>query len=642
MFLRKRAVQKKITEEFLSEKDVHYFNEGTARRAYTRLGAHLLPGRRVHFCVWAPAARKVCVIGDFNNWQADQLALHPVGVSGLWAGIADGAYEGQAYKYRITAADGTATDKADPYAFAAEAPPRTASIICDLSYDWGDDAWMQTRAAQQHMDAPISIYEVHLASWRRDENNQPLSYLELAQVLPAYVKKLGFTHVELMPVMEHPFDGSWGYQVTGYFAPSRRQGTPQDFMQLIDSLHAAGIGVILDWVPSHFAVDGHGLAQFDGTALYEHALPQQGFHPDWGSFVFNYGRNEVRSFLISNAIFWLDKYHIDALRVDAVASMLYLDYSRKEGEWIPNRHGGRENLEAISLMRDLNTAAYAEYPDTQMMAEESTAWPGVSRPAHLGGLGFGFKWDMGWMNDTLRYFSHDSVHRSFHHNDITFRGLYAFHENYILPLSHDEVVHGKGSLLSKMSGTDDWQKFANLRCLYALMYAQPGKKLLFMGAEIGQWREWSHMQSLDWHLLEYTRHRQLQTVLQKLNETYRTEKALHLDCTADAFRWIEAGDYAQSIISFTRSNADETVLAIFNFTPVCRHDYDIGVPVAGVWQEILNTDSLQYGGSGIVNETPLPSRDAPTHGCDQRITLTLPPLAGVYLKLVKQPLQKGS
>lgn len=633
MFLRKRAAEKKAKETFLRETDLHYFNEGTARRAYERLGAHILPGKRVHFCVWAPAARAVSVIGDFNGWQKGRHVLQPAGVSGLWAGIAEGAYEGHAYKYCITAHDGTELEKADPFSFATEEPPRTASVICDLSYDWRDAEWMRNRHKKQHIDAPISIYEVHLGSWRRGDQNRQLSYLELAAELPAYVKNLGFTHVELMPVMEHPFEGSWGYQVTGYYAPSRRLGTPQDFMQLVDSLHDAGIGVILDWVPSHFAVDAHGLSRFNGTALYEHALPQQGFHPDWGSYVFNYGRNEVRSFLISNALFWMDKYHIDALRVDAVASMLYLDYSRKESEWIPNRYGGRENLDAITFLRDLNTAVYAEYPDTQVIAEESTAWPGVSHPAHLGGLGFGFKWDMGWMNDTLRYFRHDPVHRAFHHNDITFRGLYAFHENYVLPLSHDEVVHGKGSLLSRMAGADDWQKFAHLRCLYALMYAQPGKKLLFMGADIAQWREWNHTQSLDWHLLAYAPHRQVQDLLRDLNHFYCTEAALHLDCRPEGFRWIEAGDYAQSVISFVRMQDGEMILAVFNLTPVCRENYHIGVPAAGTWQEILNTDSSRYGGSNIVNPVALKSFEEPIHGCAQRITLTLPPLGATYLKL---------
>lgn len=632
MFLRKRTADKKNNQTFLHPEDLHYFNEGTARRAYDTLGAHILPGKQVHFCVWAPAARSVSVIGDFNHWQAGVHTLQPVGTSGLWAGVVQGAFEGHAYKYAITAQDGTSLEKADPFAFAAEEPPRTASLICDLSYDWRDSTWMRTRHEKQHINAPMSIYEVHPGSWRRAAENRPLTYLELAEELPAYVKNLGFTHVELMPVMEHPFDGSWGYQVTGYYAPTRRFGAPQDFMQLIDSLHDAGIGVILDWVPSHFAVDAHGLSRFNGTALYEHALPQQGFHPDWGSFVFNYGRNEVRSFLISNALFWMDKYHIDTLRVDAVASMLYLDYSRKEGEWVPNRYGGRENIEAIDFLRDLNTAVYAEYPDAQVIAEESTAWPGVSHPAHLGGLGFGYKWDMGWMNDTLRYFRHDPVHRAFHHNDITFRGLYAFHENYILPLSHDEVVHGKGSLLSKMSGVDDWQKFAHLRCLYALMYAQPGKKLLFMGAEIGQWQEWNHTQSLDWHLLEYLPHQQVQKLIGHLNRIYRTEPALQQDCNPESFRWIEAGDYAQSVISFARMQNDDMVIAVFNFTPVSRHHYHLGVPAAGAWQEILNTDSQDYGGSGIINAQEVQSLAQPLHGCDQRIAVTLPPLGAVYLK----------
>lgn len=633
MFLRKSPAKDIKPAPFLRAEDLHYFNEGHARRAYDRLGAHRQSEGGVHFCVWAPGARSVSVIGDFNDWHGGQDTLQPAGVSGLWAGNIARAREGHAYKYRITAHDRSVHEKADPYAFAAEAAPCTASIICDLSYDWRDDKWMDSRASKQHIDAPMSIYEVHLGSWRRGDNNRPLTYLELAEQLPAYVRDMGFTHVELMPVMDHPFEGSWGYQVTGYFTPSARLGTPHDFMQLIDSLHDAGIGVILDWVPSHFAVDAHGLSQFNGTALYEHAHPQQGFHPDWGSYVFNYGRNEVRSFLISNALFWLDKYHIDALRVDAVASMLYLDYSREEGDWIPNRHGGRENLEAIDFMRDLNTAIYAEYPDTQVIAEESTAWPGVSRPAHTGGLGFGFKWDMGWMNDTLRYFRRDAVHRSHHHNDVTFRGLYAFHENYVLPLSHDEVVHGKGSLLSKMSGADDWQKFANLRCLYALMYAQPGKKLLFMGAEIAQWSEWNHNHSLDWHLLQYGRHQQIQALVRTLNNIYQSQSALHGDCRADGFRWIEANDHAQSVMSFSRTTDKEIIVAVFNFTPVRRDAYEIGTPVHGTWHEILNTDSEAYGGSGAINARAMKSKKDPLHGCPARIGITLPPLGAAYFKL---------
>lgn len=635
MFLRKRAAKDITPPAFLQDDDIYYFNEGRARRAYNSLGAHVLPQGGVHFCVWAPDARAVSVVGDFNYWQGGDVILKPVGMSGLWAGTCAQAREGQTYKFRITAPDGRILEKADPYAFAAEAPPRTASVICDLSYDWRDAEWMRKRKNRQHIHAPMSIYEVHLGSWRRGADNTPLSYLELAQQLPAYVRDMGFTHVEMMPVMEHPFDGSWGYQLTGYYAPSARQGTPHDFMQLIDSLHDAGIGVILDWVPSHFAVDEHGLARFAGNALYEHVMPQQGFHPDWGSYIFNYGRNEVRSFLISNALFWLDKYHIDALRVDAVASMLYLDYSRKAGEWIPNRYGGRENLDAIEFMRELNTAVYAEYPDAQVIAEESTAWPGVSRPVHLGGLGFGFKWDMGWMNDTLRYFSRDPVHRAYHHNDVTFRGLYAFHENYVLPLSHDEVVHGKGSLLGKMSGADDWQKFANLRCLYAWMYGQPGKKLLFMGGEIAQWNEWNHNQSLDWHLLQYDRHQQIQSLVRDLNKLYSGQPALHHDCKPEGFRWIDANDHTQSVLSIARTNGKDTILAIFNFTPTRHEGYEIGVPAGGEWKEILNTDAHQYGGSGAVNAQNIQSAEMAMHGCAHRICITLPPLGAAFFKLAR-------
>ena len=482
-----------------------------------------------YFAVWAPDARKVSVIGDFNGWNRTSHPLQPRGQSGIWEGFVPGVGKGALYKYHIKSRyRGYKVDKADPFGFYHETPPKTASIVWDIGYNWGDKEWLEKRHGHNALDAPMAIYEVHLGSWRRvpEEDNRPLTYRELAPQLAEYVKQMGFTHVEFLPVMEHPFFGSWGYQTTGYFAPTSRYGTPQDFMFLIDYLHQHDIGVILDWVPSHFPTDEHGLGFFDGTHLYEHAYPQKGFHPDWSSYIFNYGRNEVQSFLLSSALFWLDKYHVDGLRVDAVASMLYLDYSRKNGEWMPNKYGGRENLEAIAFLRRFNEEVYKNYPDVQTIAEESTAWPMVSRPTYVGGLGFGMKWDMGWMHDTLEYITKDPIYRKYHHNELTFRMLYAFTENFVLPLSHDEVVHGKGSLLGKMPG-DDWQKFANLRLLLGYMYAQPGKKLLFMGAELGQWQEWHHDESLDWHLLEYQRHAGIKKWVEDLNRLYRSEPALY-------------------------------------------------------------------------------------------------------------------
>ncbi len=621
-------------QSLLTKDDVFYFNEGRFFRMFEKLGAHVMAGGGVHFAVWAPNAKSVSVIGDFNGWDRERHYLHPVESSGIWAGIVPEALEGQAYKYFIQSHNGYKVEKADPVAFCAETPPHTASVIRDLSYEWNDHEWMRSRPEVQSLDAPMSIYEVHLGSWRRktDDNNRPLSYTEMADELVTYVKDRGYTHVELMPIMEHPFGGSWGYQITGYFAPTRRYGEPQELMLLIDKMHQAGIGVILDWVPSHFPGDEHGLAYFDGTHLYEHADPRQGFHPDWQSYIFNYGRREVRSFLISNAVFWMEKYHIDGLRVDAVASMLYLDYSRKEGEWIPNHQGGRENFEAIHFLRDLNETVYGNFPGVQMIAEESTSWSMVSRPTTMGGLGFGLKWDMGWMHDTLEYFKHDPVHRQYHHGELTFRAIYAFHENFVLSLSHDEVVHGKGSLIRKMPG-DDWQKFANLRLLFAYMYALPGKKLNFMGSEFAQWEEWNHDKSLDWHLSGFERHGQIMQLITDLNRVYREEKALHVDCDPSGFEWIDNIDSAQSVLSFIRKGRNgEKMLCVFNFTPVPRMDYWVGVPEGGRWDVVLNSDYPGYGGSGEGGQAGANAVPAFQHGRPYALKLNLPPLGGVFLK----------
>ncbi len=621
---------------FFGEQDLYLFNEGNHARLYEKMGAQPVVEKGIEgtrFSVWAPDAESVAVTGDFNRWDPKANPLHPVGRSGIWSGFVAGVGPGALYKYRLRSRHHRQIlEKADPFAFAAECPPRSASQVWDLSYRWEDEAWMRGRGARQSLQAPISVYEVHLGSWRRDASG-PLSYRRLAEELVAYVRELGFTHVEFLPVMEHPFTGSWGYQVTGYFAATRRYGDPQDLMFLIDRLHQAGIGVILDWVPSHFPGDAHGLANFDGSALYEHADPRQGLHPDWDSQIFNYGRNEVRSFLLSGAHFWLDRYHADALRVDAVASMLYLDYSRQEGEWIPNRYGGRENLEAIDFLRRLNETVYVHYPDVQMIAEESTDWPMVSRPTAVGGLGFGMKWDMGWMHDSLRYFRQDPVHRKYHHQDLTFRMLYAFHENFMLPLSHDEVVHGKGSLLAKMPG-DDWQKFANLRLLLGWMYAQPGKKLLFMGGEFGQRREWDHDGALEWHLLQYGPHRGLQRWVKDLNGLYRREAACHgWDCDGRGFEWVDCHDADQSVVSLIRrAPGAAPILAVANFTPVPRLKYRVGVPQGGAWLELLNGDAREYGGSGLGNlgralASPQPAQDRPAS-----LELTLPPLAVMFFR----------
>ncbi|MFC1937817.1 1,4-alpha-glucan branching protein GlgB [Chloroflexota bacterium] len=624
----------------LTEDDLYLFNEGSQFRLYEKLGAHPLTinGQEgTYFAVWAPDARQVSVMGDFNGWDRDRHPLQPRGHSGIWGGFVPGAGKGTLYKYHIASRyKGYRIDKADPLAARNEISPKTASVVWDTEYSWGDGEWMKKRRERNGIDNPIAIYEVHPGSWRRvsEEGNRSLSYRELAFQLADYVQQMGFTHVEFLPVMEHPFFGSWGYQTTGYFAPTSRYGTPQDFMYLIDCLHQRGIGVILDWVPSHFPNDGHGLGFFDGTHLYEHADPRKGFHPDWKSYIFNYERPEVQSFLISSALFWLEKYHADGLRVDAVASMLYLDYSRKEGEWIPNKYGGRENLEAIAFLRRLNEETYKNHPDVQIFAEESTAWPMVSRPTYLGGLGFGMKWDMGWMHDTLLYMSREPVYRKYHHNNLTFRMLYAFNENFVLPLSHDEVVHGKGSLLGKMPG-DDWQKFANLRLLLGYMYAQPGKKLLFMGAELGQWREWQHDGSLDWHFLEYQRHAEIQKWVQAVNQLYRSEPALYeLDCERAGFEWIDANDALQSAISFIRKgkSTDDIVLIVCNFTPISRFAYKVGVPRGGFWKELLNSDAREYGGSGQDNPKSLRALKVSTHGRPYSLEITLPQLSIVYFK----------
>jgi 1,4-alpha-glucan branching enzyme len=617
----------------LTELDIYHFREGSYVRAWEKLGAHAAPGG-THFAVWAPNARAVSVIGDFNGWRPGEQPLAPrPDSSGIWEGRLAGIGPGTLYKYHLTHAAGVA-EKADPYAFCTEEPPRTASRVWDLGYAWQDEAWQRQRARANALSAPWSIYEMHLGSWRRvpEAGNRFLSYRELAPLLADYVTELGFTHVELLPVMEHPFYGSWGYQVTGYFAPSARFGTPQDLMFLIDYLHGRNIGVILDWVPSHFPADAHGLAHFDGTHLYEHADPRQGFHPEWNSSIFNYGRAEVRNFLASSALFWLEMYHADALRVDAVASMLYLDYGRRAGEWIPNRFGGHENLEAVEFLKQLNLAVYRDQPGTQTIAEESTAWPLVSRPTYLGGLGFGLKWNMGWMHDTLDYFRQDPVHRKYHHSRLTFSIWYAFSENFVLPLSHDEVVHGKGSLLGKMPG-DEWQQFASLRLLYGYMWGHPGKKLLFMGGELGQRREWQHEASLEWHVLGYPLHSGVQRWVRDLNRLYRASPALHeLDFGEAGFQWVDCDDADVSVIAFLRrSVSGALVLVVCNFTPVPRMDYRLGVPHAGRWDERLNSDAADYGGSGQGNLGALSTEPFPAHGQAQSLNLRLPPLAAVLL-----------
>jgi 1,4-alpha-glucan branching enzyme len=632
----------------LSDRDLYLFNEGSHLRLYEHLGCHLgeHEGRiGGWFSVWAPDAEKVSVIGSFNGWTPDSHRLSPRAQSGIWEGFIPDIHVGDTYKFHIESRfHRYRIDKADPFAFHAETPPHTGSKVWDLSYTWNDSRWMSDRASRNSVHAPMSIYEVHLGSWRRipEEMSRSLSYREIAEPLADYVLKMGFTHVEFLPLTEHPFFGSWGYQTTGYFAATSRYGTPQELMFLIDHLHQRGIGVILDWVPSHFPTDDWALGFFDGTHLYEHSDPRLGIHKDWDSYVFNYGRHEVRSFLLSSAMFWLDRYHMDGLRVDAVASMLYLDYSRKEGEWIPNAYGGRENIDAVEFLRRFNTEVYKTYADTQTIAEESTSWPGVSRPTYLGGLGFGMKWDMGWMNDTLKYMNLDPVHRKYHHNQLTFRMIYAFQENFVLPLSHDEVVHGKSSILGRMPG-DLWQKFANLRLLLAYQYAQPGKKLLFMGTEFGQWSEWSHDNSLDWHLLELSSHHEVQRWVTDLNQAYRNERSLHeLDCDPNGFEWIDCNDADQSMLAFLRKPGDgtEAILVVLNFTPVPRLDYRVGVPWAGEWKEILNSDAKTYGGAEFGNLGKTVSEPTAMHGRPHSVTLTVPPLGAIFLKGTIEGLSK--
>ena len=630
----------------LTDQDIYLFREGTHFRAYEKLGAHPVAveaaaggegNAGTYFAVWAPNARRVAVVGDFNGWRpdADPLAPRPDD-SGIWAGFIPGVKHGALYKYHIESHHrGYTVQKSDPYAFRCETPPRTASVVWDLSYHWGDADWMRTRARANALDAPMSVYEVHIGSWRRvpQEHNRPLTYRELAHQLGDYVAAMGFTHVEFMPVMEHPFYGSWGYQVTGFFAPTSRYGTPQDFMYLVDHLHQRGIGVILDWVPSHFPTDEHGLAFFDGTHLYEHEDPRLGFHPEWNSSIFNYGRAEVRNFLGSSALFWLEQYHVDGLRVDAVASMLYLDYARNPGEWIPNKYGGHENLEAVEFLKNLNLAVYRDHPDTQTIAEESTAWPSVSRPVYLGGLGFGLKWNMGWMHDTLKYFQTNPIYRKYEHNTLTFSLLYAFTENFTLPMSHDEVVHGKGSLIGKMSG-DEWQQFASLRLLFGYMWGHAGKKLLFMGGEFGQKREWTHEEGLEWFVLQYPLHDGVKRWLHDLNHFYRETPALYqIDFSGDGFEWIDCNDTESSTLTFLRKGKSphDMVLVVCNFTPVLRDNFMVGVPRGGQWRERLNSDARDYGGGGIGNFGMVEAAPLPAHGRLHSLTLRLPPLATLFL-----------
>lgn len=618
----------------ITDYDIYLFKEGSHCRLYEKLGAHPLEGG-VYFAVWAPSARYVSVIGSFNSWDrgVNPLKLREDG-SGIWEGFVEKARVGDLYKYFVVSKSGYEAEKADPFGFFYETPPKTASIVWDLSYQWKDQEWMKERHKKNALDAPWLVYEVHLGSWKK-KGWESLSYRELAKELVEYIKEMGFTHVEFLPVMEHPFYGSWGYQVTGYFAPTSRYGTPQDFMYLIDRLHQEGIGVILDWVPSHFPTDGHALAYFDGTHLYEYEDFRKRYHPDWNSYIFDYSKPEVRSFLLSSAHFWLDRYHADGLRVDAVASMLYLDYSRKPGEWVPNIYGGKENLEAIEFIRKLNECLYRDFPDIQTIAEESTAWPMVTKPTYLGGLGFGMKWNMGWMHDTLFYFSKDPIHRKYHQDKLTFSLWYAFSENFVLVLSHDEVVHGKGSLINKMP-KDWWQKFANLRLLLTYMYAHPGKKLLFMGGEFGQWDEWNHDRGLDWFLLEHSTHRGVQKLVRDLNRVVKENPALYeLDFSHEGFEWIDFSDTDQSVISFLRKDRSgkNILLSVFNFTPVPRYNYRIGVPYRGFWKKIINSDALEYGGSGHGDTEGVHTEDVPFHGRPYSICLTLPPLAGLYFTI---------
>jgi len=631
-----------IEHELLTPYDIHLFREGKHFQLYEKLGSHpiQLNGEEgTHFAVWAPNAKQVHVIGDFNQWRNDS---HPLRLrsddSGIWEGFIPGLARGALYKYHIESRThaGYSMEKGDPFALLWEIPPRTASVVWELKHSWDDKEWMKDRSKKNSLDSPFAIYEIHLGSWKRvpEDNHRWLTYRELAKDLPVYLEEMEYTHVEFMPVMEHPYSRSWGYQTLGYFAPTSRFGIPEDFMHLVEELHKKGFGVILDWVPSHFPSDAYGLAYYDGSHLFEYSDPQKRHHPDWKSFIFDFGKSEVRSFLASSAVFWLNKYHADGLRVDGVASMLYLDYSRKRGEWAPNMHGGRENLEALSFIKELNKAAYLAQPGVQMIAEESTAWPMVSRPTYVGGLGFGMKWNMGWMHDSLEYFANDPVYRKHHHDQLTFSLWYAFLENFILPLSHDEVVYGKRSLLDKMPG-DTWQKFANLRLLYGYMYGHPGKKLLFMGGDFGQRSEWDFERGLDWDLLEQEPHRRLQQWVRDLNKTYRTEEALHrLDFERSGFEWVDTKDWEKSIISFVRKEKtrQSQVLVVLNFTPLPRMNYRLGVSGSEYWKEILNSDAVEYGGSGQGNLGGVSTDAHAFHGKEHSIRITLPPLGALFFK----------
>ena len=628
------------THSLLTDFDLYLFNEGTHVRIYDKLGAHVVTvdgTSGVVFGVWAPNADAVSVVGDFNEWDPDATPLKSRQSSGIWEGFVPGLAHGALYKYSIKPRfSAHRIDKADPLGFAAELRPRTASVVWDLSkYQWADHGWISRRGGAQAFDAPISMYEVHLGSWKRvPDTNGFLTYVDLGHQLADYCQMMGYTHVGLLPISEHPFDPSWGYQTVGYYAPTSRFGSPDDFRAFVDILHQAGIGVLLDWVPAHFPRDAHGLANFDGTALYEHADPRQGEHPDWGTKVFNYGRNEVRSFLISNAVYWVEQFHIDGLRVDAVASMLYLDYSREPGQWVPNQYGGRENLEAISFLQRMNEVVHTECPGVLTVAEESTAWPQVTRPPYMGGLGFSLKWNMGWMHDTLEYISTEPVHRRWHHNVLTFSLLYAFHENFVLPFSHDEVVHGKASMLNKIPG-DAWQKFATLRLLYAYMFGHPGKKLLFMGLDFGQGDEWSEARSVDWHLLQYPLQSGLQRCVADLHRVYRSQPSLHeVDFHWEGFQWLESHDNENSVFAFMRRARDpnDVLAVVLNFTPVPRYEYHVGVPTGGPWRELMNTDSSLYAGGNIGNGGEVWARDEAWSGQPHSLTLTVPPLAAVYLK----------
>jgi 1,4-alpha-glucan branching enzyme len=623
----------------LSEYDLYLLGEGNHFRSYEKLGAHIIEhegSKGVNFAVWAPNAKRVSVIGNFNHWDGRHNPMRTRGNSGIWEIFIPDLTEGEVYKYEIKAQDGRILEKADPYAFQTELRPKTASIVHKVGdYQWNDNEYMSIRDRKNNVNSPISIYEVHLGSWKRKKENEFLSYKELAIELVDYVVEMGFTHIELLPIAEYPFDGSWGYQITGYYSPTSRYGTPDDFCYFVDKCHQNGIGVLVDWVPAHFPTDSFGLAQFDGTALYEHADPRKGFHKDWTTLIFNYGRNEVRNFLISNSLFWLDYYHIDGLRVDAVASMLYLDYARKNGEWIPNEYGGNENLEAVYFIKRLNEQVYLEHPGVMMIAEESTAWAAVSRPTYVGGLGFGYKWNMGWMNDFLSFMKKDPIHRKYHHNNLTFSMIYAFNENFILVLSHDEVVHGKKSLISKMPG-DDWQKFANIRLAFGFMFSHPGKKLVFMGGEFGQWREWTETQSLDWHLLEYDNHKKLQFYFKTLNTIYKENPALYeIDFVHTGFEWVNCNDWESSIVSFLRktNNKEDSILIVANFTPVPRYGYRVGVPKHCNWNEIFNSDSQEYGGSGIGNLGGFWSDDISWDNQPFSLNLTIPPLSLMMFRM---------